>query len=116
MENTEVERKSRRINKQTRDKQDGGGGNLRGGTSIFGRFLCLRIARSNAFSISFAFSTDSSAVLKLTAPPTLQRVSAGNWLLSRGRGLLTDYIGCTELKYYNAVVEEARNKENPKQK
>ena len=65
------------------NKQDVGEGNLRSGTSIFGRFLCLAIARSNAFKISFAFSTDSSAVLKLTAPPTLQRVSAGKWLLSR---------------------------------
>ena len=77
------------------------------GTSIFGRFLCLRIARSNAFSISFAFSTDSSAVLKLTAPPTLQRVSVGREAFKQGGGLLTDYIGCTELKY-NAVVQEAR--------
>ena len=91
--------KGKQKDTRLKDKQDVGGGNLRSGTSIFGLFLCLRIARSNAFSISFAFSTDSSAVLKLTAPPTLQRVSVGNSLLSRERGAGRSYIGCTELKY-----------------
>ena len=62
------------------------GKNLRLGTSIFGLFLCFWMARSNAFSSSFAFSTDSSAVLKLTAPPALQRVSVAIRLSRVGEG------------------------------
>ena len=47
---------------------------LRSGTSILVLFLWSRIAWSNAVRVALAFSTDSSGVLKVIAPPEPTRV------------------------------------------